>query len=391
MRTLGLMAGVGLITFVVGTATAWLVTMCRFPLRPLFVWASLLPLAMPGYIVAYAYVDFLSYAGPLQTWLRGALRLEDARRLLVPRNPLAGRRHLRALDGALPLCLPHRAGELHPPAGNAARGGARTGPDAMGRLPHRGAAAGPARHRGGRVAGAHGMPERHRCRGLLRRPHADARRLHDLAVAGKSRRCGTDLRRHAALHLRAGVVRAHGAAQAVLRAALPAPAPAGPHPPQRLAARAGGHRLRAAHPHRLRRAGPGADELCRVAPATMRCPSPISRRSTIRCCWRRLRPPSPWCWASCSAMPTAPCARASPGNIIRARQHGLCHSRHGAGHRRPHSARGLRQCARRFPARAVRHLDRAAALGHDRGGHLRLCGALPRRLLRRHRDRACRR
>jgi iron(III) transport system permease protein len=71
MRTLGLMAGVGIITFAVGTAVAWLVTMCRFPLRPLFVWASLLPLAMPGYIVAYAYVDFLSYAGPLQTWLRG--------------------------------------------------------------------------------------------------------------------------------------------------------------------------------------------------------------------------------------------------------------------------------------------------------------------------------
>jgi iron(III) transport system permease protein len=71
MRTLGLMAGVGIITFAVGTGVAWLVTMCRFPLRPLFVWASLLPLAMPGYIVAYAYVDFLSYAGPLQTWLRG--------------------------------------------------------------------------------------------------------------------------------------------------------------------------------------------------------------------------------------------------------------------------------------------------------------------------------
>ena len=71
MRTLLLMAGVGLITFVVGTAVAWLVTMCSFPLRPLFVWASLLPLAMPGYIVAYAYVDFLSYAGPLQTSLRG--------------------------------------------------------------------------------------------------------------------------------------------------------------------------------------------------------------------------------------------------------------------------------------------------------------------------------
>jgi iron(III) transport system permease protein len=71
LRTLALMAGVGLITFVTGTAVAWLVTMCRFPLRPLFVWASLLPLAMPGYIVAYAYVDFLSYSGPLQGWLRG--------------------------------------------------------------------------------------------------------------------------------------------------------------------------------------------------------------------------------------------------------------------------------------------------------------------------------
>ena len=70
LRTLALMAGVGVITFVTGTATAWLVTMCRFPLRPFFAWASLLPLAMPGYIVAYAYVDFLSYAGPLQTWLR---------------------------------------------------------------------------------------------------------------------------------------------------------------------------------------------------------------------------------------------------------------------------------------------------------------------------------
>jgi iron(III) transport system permease protein len=71
MRTLTLMAGVGIITFVTGTAVAWLVTMCRFPLRPLFVWASMLPMAMPGYIVAYSYVDFLSYAGPVQTWLRG--------------------------------------------------------------------------------------------------------------------------------------------------------------------------------------------------------------------------------------------------------------------------------------------------------------------------------
>lgn len=69
-RTLALLAGVGALTFVTGTAVAWLVTMCSFPLRRVFQWASLMPLAMPGYIVAFTYVDFLSYAGPLQTWLR---------------------------------------------------------------------------------------------------------------------------------------------------------------------------------------------------------------------------------------------------------------------------------------------------------------------------------
>jgi iron(III) transport system permease protein len=72
-QTLVLMAGVGVITFIVGTGIAWLVTMYSFPLRRLFQWASLVPLAAPGYIVAYTYVDFLSYAGPLQTALRGVM------------------------------------------------------------------------------------------------------------------------------------------------------------------------------------------------------------------------------------------------------------------------------------------------------------------------------
>jgi iron(III) transport system permease protein len=30
----------------------------------------LLPLAMPSYVMAYAYTDFLQYAGPVQTALR---------------------------------------------------------------------------------------------------------------------------------------------------------------------------------------------------------------------------------------------------------------------------------------------------------------------------------
>ena len=70
-RTLTLLLGVGILTFIIGTATAWLVTMREFPLRRVLQWACLMPLAMPTYIVSYTYVDFLNYAGPLQTWLRG--------------------------------------------------------------------------------------------------------------------------------------------------------------------------------------------------------------------------------------------------------------------------------------------------------------------------------
>ena len=43
---------------------------CEFAGRRVFEWALLLPLAMPAYIVAYAYTDYLQYAGPLQTALR---------------------------------------------------------------------------------------------------------------------------------------------------------------------------------------------------------------------------------------------------------------------------------------------------------------------------------
>jgi hypothetical protein len=44
----------------------------RFPGSAFFAWSLLLPLAMPAYVMAYAYTDFLQYAGPLQTSLREA-------------------------------------------------------------------------------------------------------------------------------------------------------------------------------------------------------------------------------------------------------------------------------------------------------------------------------
>jgi iron(III) transport system permease protein len=55
---------------VLGTTSAWLVTACDFPGRRLFEWALVVPLAMPAYIVAYAYTDFLQFAGPVQSTLR---------------------------------------------------------------------------------------------------------------------------------------------------------------------------------------------------------------------------------------------------------------------------------------------------------------------------------
>lgn len=57
---------------ILGTTSAWLVAALQFPGRRFFEWAMLLPLAMPAYIVAYAYTDFLQYSGPLQSALRAA-------------------------------------------------------------------------------------------------------------------------------------------------------------------------------------------------------------------------------------------------------------------------------------------------------------------------------
>ena len=72
----------------VGMATASAVTLFEFPGRRIFEWALLLPLAMPAYVVAYAYTDFLQYGGPLQSWLRTAFGLQG--RLLPEVRSLGG-------------------------------------------------------------------------------------------------------------------------------------------------------------------------------------------------------------------------------------------------------------------------------------------------------------
>jgi len=68
--TLALVAGVAYGVVSIGVLSAWLVTACEFPGRRVLEWALILPLAMPAYVMAYAYTDWLQFTGPVQTWLR---------------------------------------------------------------------------------------------------------------------------------------------------------------------------------------------------------------------------------------------------------------------------------------------------------------------------------
>ena len=83
---LGLWVALG--AAVVGTGAAAAVTLFDFPGRRAFEWLLLLPLAMPAYVTAYAYTDFLQFSGPLQVGLRNTFGLEG--RLLPEVRSLGG-------------------------------------------------------------------------------------------------------------------------------------------------------------------------------------------------------------------------------------------------------------------------------------------------------------
>lgn len=94
-NTILLLAGAAAISLAIGTSTAWLVTMFRFPGRALADRLLVLPLAMPVYIIAYAYVELLDYAGPVQTGLRSAFGPESFLAGSIP--------DVRSLGGAVAL------------------------------------------------------------------------------------------------------------------------------------------------------------------------------------------------------------------------------------------------------------------------------------------------
>ena len=65
---LAVLVGIGVVFF--GVISAWLVTAYSYPGQRLLEWALVLPLAMPAYVMAYAYTDWLQVAGPVQTAIR---------------------------------------------------------------------------------------------------------------------------------------------------------------------------------------------------------------------------------------------------------------------------------------------------------------------------------
>lgn len=58
------------IVLVLGVSTGWLVAAYDFPGRSWIGWLLVLPLSTPAFVMAYAYTDFLSSWGPLQSGLR---------------------------------------------------------------------------------------------------------------------------------------------------------------------------------------------------------------------------------------------------------------------------------------------------------------------------------
>ena len=91
--TLLLMAGIAMLAGSVGVVTAWLVATFQFPGRRIFSWALVLPLAVPTYIAAYCFVEFLHFAGPIQTAIRSVFGFQSSRDYWFP--------EVRSLPGAI--------------------------------------------------------------------------------------------------------------------------------------------------------------------------------------------------------------------------------------------------------------------------------------------------
>lgn len=93
MTTALLLLGLAVVAGSIGAISAWLTSFFEFPGRRIFVWALMLPLAVPTYISAYAFTEFFTFTGPVQSILRAAGGFASPRDYWFP--------EIRSLGGAV--------------------------------------------------------------------------------------------------------------------------------------------------------------------------------------------------------------------------------------------------------------------------------------------------
>ena len=92
-NTFFLIIGVGILSITIGVSCAWIVAKYKFFLSNFVEWALLLPAAIPAYIVAYCYTDFLEYGGVIQTTLREIFNWQSSKEYFFP--------EIRSMTGAI--------------------------------------------------------------------------------------------------------------------------------------------------------------------------------------------------------------------------------------------------------------------------------------------------
>ena len=92
-NTLSLILGVGILSITIGVSCAWILAKYKFFLSNFVEWALLLPAALPAYIVAYCYTDFLEYGGVIQSALREIFNWQSAKEYFFP--------EIRSMTGAI--------------------------------------------------------------------------------------------------------------------------------------------------------------------------------------------------------------------------------------------------------------------------------------------------
>ena len=65
VSTIALLAGVGVVTALLGVSLAWCVAAYEFPGRRVFEWALVLPMAMPAYVFGFVMLGAFDYGGPV--------------------------------------------------------------------------------------------------------------------------------------------------------------------------------------------------------------------------------------------------------------------------------------------------------------------------------------